>query len=88
MCFGVDSSTLIQQTSLIRFLDRSHGIIPNLSSCAFCSFAARRFKTRGGDQVQQVYLHRGRVSGEVEFRRESSGELGHDGGGVVWKRHG
>lgn len=34
-----------------------------------------------------MYLHRGRVSGEAELRRESPGERGLHGGGVVWERH-
>lgn len=57
---------------------------PLCSWCCFC-VSFRWFETRGGNQVQQMYLHWRHLPGEAELNRESAGECVHDGGGVVWK---
>lgn len=49
---------------------------------------SRWFETFGGNQVQQVHLHRGHVPGAAELHREPAGDFVHDGVGVVRKRDG
>lgn len=74
---------LVPESTQIYFGAKSFFACVNVISR--CVHSSRWFEKCGGNQVQQVHLHRGCLSGEVELNRESAGEFGYDGGGVMWK---